>query len=318
MITDKASLLGCFIYFSSKPISMRDRKLQVFVSSTYTDLKEERQAAVEAILSAGHIPAGMELFSAGDESQMTVIKRWIDESDVYMLILGGRYGSTDPETGKSYTQLEYEYAVAQNKPLFAVVISDATLDVRIRDAGLAGQEKNILALNSFRDNVLTKLVKFWDDAKDIKLAIYDTLSEFAFRKDLTGWVKGDQAVNSTQLAEEIARLSKENAELREKLNSKIDTALYNGLSYDELEDLLRSQSCIYDNNALNLFDYLLSNGEKLTRSYSYNSKDEEAVLKKLHFYKVLERVISNGFRDFRFSNDGYNFYIKTLIKHKGE
>jgi hypothetical protein len=63
------------------------KKLQVFVSSTYSDLKEERQAAVEAILSAGHIPAGMELFAAGDESQMEVIKRWIDDSDVFLLIL---------------------------------------------------------------------------------------------------------------------------------------------------------------------------------------------------------------------------------------
>jgi hypothetical protein len=55
------------------------RKLQVFISSTYSDLKEERQAAVEAILKAGHIPAGMELFTAGDKSQMTTIERWIDD-----------------------------------------------------------------------------------------------------------------------------------------------------------------------------------------------------------------------------------------------
>ena len=62
------------------------KKLQVFVSSTFTDLIKERQAAVLAILSCGHIPAGMELFTAGDESQMAVIKRWIDESDVYLLM----------------------------------------------------------------------------------------------------------------------------------------------------------------------------------------------------------------------------------------
>lgn len=83
------------------------RKLQIFVSSTYTDLREERQAAVEGILSAGHIPAGMELFSAGDETQLETIRRWISESDIYMLILGGRYGSIEPKTKKSYTQLEY-------------------------------------------------------------------------------------------------------------------------------------------------------------------------------------------------------------------
>src|SRR5919205_3446113 len=98
------------------------KKYQVFISSTFTDMKAERQAAVEAILTAGHIPAGMELFAAGDESQMKVIKRWIDESDVFLLILGGRYGSIEPESQKSYIQLEYEYALEQNKPFFAVVI----------------------------------------------------------------------------------------------------------------------------------------------------------------------------------------------------
>lgn len=60
-----------------------NKKLQVFVSSTYTDLIEERQAAVEAILDAGHIPAGMELFKAG-KSQMKTIRKWIDESDIYI------------------------------------------------------------------------------------------------------------------------------------------------------------------------------------------------------------------------------------------
>lgn len=83
------------------------KKLQVFVSSTFKDLREDRQAAVEAILTAKHIPAGMELFASGDESQMSVIKRWIDQSDVYLLILGGRYGSIEPNSGKSYTHLEF-------------------------------------------------------------------------------------------------------------------------------------------------------------------------------------------------------------------
>ena len=55
------------------------KKLQVFISSTYTDMSAERQAAVEAILQAGHIPAGMELFAAGDESQLETIRRWIDD-----------------------------------------------------------------------------------------------------------------------------------------------------------------------------------------------------------------------------------------------
>src|SRR4029078_12754909 len=101
----------------------------------YTDLKDERQAAVGAILTAGHIPAGMELFAAGDESQMNVIKRWIDESDVFLLILGGRYGSIEPKSQKSYIQIEYEYALEQGKPLFAVVIAEDYLEQKVKKFG---------------------------------------------------------------------------------------------------------------------------------------------------------------------------------------
>ena len=55
-----------------------NKKLQVFVSSTYTDLIEERQSAVQAILDAGHIPAGMELFKSGNRSQLETIYKWIN------------------------------------------------------------------------------------------------------------------------------------------------------------------------------------------------------------------------------------------------
>ena len=83
------------------------KKYQIFISSTYIDLIDERQAAVEAILQSGHIPAGMELFAASNQSQWEIIKKWIDESDIYMLILGGRYGSIEQTSGLSYTELEY-------------------------------------------------------------------------------------------------------------------------------------------------------------------------------------------------------------------
>ena len=89
------------------------KKLQIFISSTYKDLQDERQAAVEAILGSNNIPAGMELFKAGNNSQWETIKKWINDSDIYMLILGGRYGSIEPTSKKSYTQLEYEYAISK-------------------------------------------------------------------------------------------------------------------------------------------------------------------------------------------------------------
>jgi len=196
---------------------MRKKKLQVFISSTFTDLIEERQAAVQAILSCGHIPAGMELFTAGDESQMKVIERWIEDSDVYLLILGGRYGSIDPKTGKSYTHLEYEYAIELGKPFFAVVINDDALEVKVKEGGISFMEKeNPQKLKEFKGSVLSKMVKFFDDIKDIKLAIHETMAEFE-RRELIGWIKGDQEVDTDNLAEQMARLSEDNMTLRKQL-----------------------------------------------------------------------------------------------------
>src|SRR6266511_3982106 len=111
------------------------RKHQIFISSTFSDLKRERQACVEAILRAGHIPAGMELFSAGNESQLEVIKRWIEDSDIYMLLLGGRYGSLEPKSGISYTEIEYRYAIELNKPFFALIMAEDFLNEKVKIEG---------------------------------------------------------------------------------------------------------------------------------------------------------------------------------------
>lgn len=168
-----------------------NKKLQVFVSSTYTDLIEERQAAVEAILDAGHIPAGMELFKAGNESQLKTIYKWIDESDVYMLILGGRYGSIESKSGKSYTQLEYEYALSKDIPVFAVVLSESFLTAKINLLGLsdAMEQKAPDKYKTFQLLVMSKIIREVDDCKDIKITIHSTLNEFIHDYELTEWVR---------------------------------------------------------------------------------------------------------------------------------
>lgn len=221
------------------------KKLQVFVSSTYTDLREERQAAVEAILRAGHIPAGMELFAAGNESQMDVIKRWIDESDVYLLILGGRYGSIEPKSQKSYIHLEYEYAVEKKKALFAVVIDEKVADERVKTHPLGVgviEREHSQKLKEFRAQVLTKMVRNWSDPKDIKLSVMETMAELSLRDDLVGWIPGDERINAGALAEEIARLGKENAALRERLASlPQEPTMYQGLTFEGMYEFLAAE-----------------------------------------------------------------------------
>ena len=97
------------------------RKLQIFISSTHDDLVEERQKIMQTILKAGHIPAGMELFRGSSEIKK-IIYQWIDESDVYVIMIGGRYGSIDGVSGKSFTELEFNYACEIGKPIILSLI----------------------------------------------------------------------------------------------------------------------------------------------------------------------------------------------------
>ena len=202
-----------------------NKKLQVFVSSTYTDLIEERQAAVQAILDAGHIPAGMELFKAG-KSQMETIHRWIDDSDVYLLILGGRYGSIETDSGLSYTELEYRYALSKNMPVFAVVLSESFLTNKINTPNL--RLSNVMEqivpdkYKSFKSLVMSKIIREVDDCKDIKIAIHSTLHEFLTEYNLSGWIRN-------------------NANLYTQPKS-ISTKQYNNDDYNKLIEILKSKT----------------------------------------------------------------------------
>jgi hypothetical protein len=317
------------------------KKLQVFVSSTYQDLQEERQAAVEAILTAGHIPAGMELFAAGDEAQMHVIRRWIDESDVYLLILGGRYGSLEPTTDKSYIHLEYDYAVEQRKPVFAVVINDDHLEEKVRVVGSSVIEReNPGKLKVFREKVLTKLVRFFSDPRDIKLAIHETMAEFANRSDLIGWVPGDQSVNTGAVAEELARLARENADLRNRASESQPVQTFMGLSFTELHEALSGEAIklkksrdFRDNEFVDgvratarrkkrkqpaLLDALWYLKDALAAGYEVYSDEDNTrgALRRLAFYGVINKVGSDLYENtesYRLTPEGQRFLLRLTV-----
>lgn len=223
-----------------------EKKLQVFVSSTFTDLIDERQAAVESILNAGHIPAGMELFKAGDKSQKETIKRWIDESDAYMLILGGRYGTIDKESGKSYTHWEYEYAGEKGIPRFSIVMDEESLEKKIKAVGSDVMEKeNPQKLQMFRELVLSKHSKFFSDEKDIKLYVLESLKDLERDGSLMGWISGKKFGSYEELLEENHELLKENNKLKQeigKLEVKVKKDSEIGdYSYDEIHNYLTQQ-----------------------------------------------------------------------------
>jgi len=140
-----------------------DKRYQVFVSSTYVDLKEERQSVLQTIMEMDCIPAGMELFPAADEEQWEFIKKIIDDCDYYLLIIGGRYGST-ADDGFSYTEKEFDYAVS--KGIKVIALLHKTPEELPRGKTEASEELHE-KLQKFRNKVSDgRLVRFWSNARE--------------------------------------------------------------------------------------------------------------------------------------------------------
>ena len=170
------------------------KKLQVFVSSTFKDLGPERNAAVWEILKTQGIPAGMELFVADGTKSLKIIRRWIDNSDVYFLILGGRYGSIDEKTGKSYTEIEWDYALRRKLPLVAFVASDEYLDAKAKAPGILARDvyerDNVDLYDAFKKKVTQRQREEFSSLAELENSIAHVLSELRDRNDLVGWVRG--------------------------------------------------------------------------------------------------------------------------------
>lgn len=190
-----------------------DKRYQVFVSSTYFDLQEERQKVMHTLMDINCIPVGMEFFPSIDEEQFAYIKREIDDSDYYVLVIGGRYGSLG-ETGISYTEMEFDYAKAKKIPIIAFLHKD--LDSIPLGKSEKEEEKRKL-LERFRAKVSSeRLVKFWSNADElcgqVAVSLLQTISSFP----AIGWVRANMQTNVESL-QEINTLRKELAESKNKL-----------------------------------------------------------------------------------------------------
>lgn len=184
-----------------------DKRYQVFISSTFVDLIEERREVMQALLEMDCLPAGMELFPAGNTDQWSLIKGVIDQSDYYLVILGGRYGSMTEE-GISFTEMEYDYAIEQGIPVMGFVHADTDeIATGKTDKNDAAAEK----LAKFRVKVQTRMTKDWKNAEDLGSKVTRGLIHLIRNNPRHGWVRGDQAMTPetrTEIAELEAKIAK--------------------------------------------------------------------------------------------------------------
>lgn len=199
---------------------MIDARHQVFVSSTYLDLLEERSEAMQALLELECMPAGMELFPAANDTQWEWIRRVIDESDYYAVILAGRYGSISKETGLSFTEMEYRYAIESGKPVVAFVHSDIeALPAKLTETQPSRRKK----LEEFRALVQTRLCKFYSSPADLGAKLSRSITQLKKQHPRPGWIRAENLKDQIT-SDDILALRKENDELKSRLeNLAIET-----------------------------------------------------------------------------------------------
>lgn len=182
----KANIMtGILRGVKSRVDTCENKKYQVFISSTYVDLIPYRNAVAEAIVFANHIPAGMENFKASSNNPTEYIKKVIDQSDYYVLLLGQRYGSIqDAQRQISFTMMEYEYAIEKEMVVLPFFyngndpLPNSDLDTQ---GALFDKFKAIVAERH--------VVSYFSTAEELKTKLTQSLTEAIANTPQGGWIR---------------------------------------------------------------------------------------------------------------------------------
>lgn len=220
-------------------LSCLERKFQVFVSSPFVGMEKEREAAIKAILDSECIPIGMEMFPPTSEDALRYIKKVIDQSDFYLVMLGASYGTINPTYDISYTELEYNYALKKKKPIIVCISSNANTLLNQMDEKISKKYRNFFS--KLRKN---RIVPEFSNDETLTIEIYKALSELKknpnssagfvraneitklLTEDIETFESEDSAVayinEKTAGAEKsICRASLDNQALRNKTDAKV-------------------------------------------------------------------------------------------------
>jgi hypothetical protein len=193
-----------------------DTRYQVFVSSTFRGLSEERVAVMQALLELDCIPAVMDLFSATSDDQWRLIQRVIDDCDYHLVIVGGGDGAAAAD-GISCAEKEYDYAVSQGKAVMAFIRKDPGLV----PSGHVNSDPAVRErLAAFEAKAEKAHYKYWLNAHDLGDAVSHTFVHLINAHPAEGWVKARNAKTTedmekaNQMREQIRVLEMELETLR--------------------------------------------------------------------------------------------------------
>lgn len=193
---------------------------KVFVSSTYEDLREERAAIQKALLQLNCFPVGMELFPAADDETWAFIQTQIDDSDYYVVVVAGRYGSLAPD-GLSFTEKEYDYALSKKKPVIGFVHGDpGSIPVNKTDTSDPSKSK----LAAFLEKIKQRPVRQFSNPHTLALEVTTSFVQLIKNRPAVGYIRTNEAVDYKRYAALLEEYQKEKNradELAERLQPKL-------------------------------------------------------------------------------------------------
>lgn len=112
----------CIELISNTPHKHND-VLKVFISST-SDMKTYRNVIRERVLALGMYPDMYEMWGQGNDYPRDMCCKHVLDSDIFICILGSKYGFVEPIWNKSMTEIEYRIASTVGIPILIYIKND--------------------------------------------------------------------------------------------------------------------------------------------------------------------------------------------------
>ncbi len=184
---------------------MLDKRYQVFISTSGSEMQPERIILSQTLVGMGFFSWGLE---QRNPLSTAFARRQIDDCDYVVILLGSQYGEQSV-SGVGYMHLEYIYAVTKQKPIIVFMHEDpASRDPSLHDTKPELQEK----FKEFRQLLQQEAdqVFCYRTLRDLEMAVRLNMPQMLERYPVSGWVRPQ---NTQALHDEIDQLKAKVAQL---------------------------------------------------------------------------------------------------------
>ncbi|HXB40667.1 MAG TPA: DUF4062 domain-containing protein [Bacteroidia bacterium] len=271
----------------------------VFISSTFLDLKEERKKVWECLEKFDVVVKGMERFGARKEHPLATCLSEVQQSDIYVGLVGMRYGSEDSSTGKSFSQLEYEKAVEQNKEILIYLIDEDSSSVT---PNLIQFEK-IPKLKNFKEILKAKhTIDTFANPQDLVSKLQRRFTDLLTPKKEI--VVEDEYENTKKVLDLFflvpAAYSGREIKLKVKFNGKplpASKAVCKNYNFEFGKTVVNDISVVYPEFEFKNFKHIFIEYSLFQSFASLNKMNEYEVFAKVLFKEEKVKAITTDFRD---------------------